>query len=160
MNDRDDVLPLDDAQRFLRLLWALNHAIERCSKQMAADLGVTFQQRTVLRLVGRFPGLTAGKLAETLHVDRGTLSATLRRLESRGLLERREDSKDRRRVRLGLTSRGRALDVRESNTVEGAVDRTLAEMSSERLRASESVIITLIRHLDQPVAGAEAEERV
>jgi len=144
-----DVLPLDDDQRFLRLLWELNHAIETCSKEMEARIGVTFQQRTLLRLVARFPGITAGKLAETLHVDRGTISTTLGRLESRGLIERRRDPKDRRRVRLGLTSRGRAHDVSKAGTVESAVERTLAEVGSPSLRATENTIAALVRQLER-----------
>ena len=152
-------LPLDDAHRFLRLLSELNHAIETCSKQMALRLGITFQQRTALRLVGRFPGITAGKLAETLHVDRGTLSATLGRLESKGLLERRPDPKDRRRVRLGLTSRGRALDVPQAGTVERAVERTLSSVASEQLSVAEGVVVTLIRQLEQALAEVRRAPR-
>ncbi len=115
---------------------------------MVARLGVTFQQRTVLRLVGRFPGVTAGKLAETLHVDRGTLSATLRRLETRGLIERRSDPKDRRRVLIGLTARGRALDVPDAGTVESAVARTLADVGTTRVEAAEAIIAALVRNLE------------
>lgn len=150
MDDHQGPLPLDDAQRFLRSLWALNHAIELRSKEMAARLGITFQQRTVLRLIGRFPGVTAGKLAETLHVDRGTLSATLRRLEARGLIQRRIDPRDRRRIRLGLTARGHTFDVAASGTVESAVERTMAEASAGRIAATEAVLLALLRNLEQP----------
>ena len=151
-DDQNAPLPLDAPQRFLRGVWALNHAIERCSRAMSTRIGVTFQQRTVLRLVGRFPGITAGKLAETLHVDRGTLSTTLARLEDRALLERRQDPKDRRRVRLGLTSNGRALDVPTPGTVEQAVERALAMMSPEDAQAAERAVSMLVRELERQIA--------
>ncbi len=147
MSTPTETLPLDDAQRFLRLLWELNHHVESRSKRMAAQLGVTFQQRTVLRLVGRFPGVTAGKLAATLHIDPSTLSTAVRRLEARGLLERRVDAKDRRRVCLGLTARGRAFDAPHPHTIENAVELTLARARRGQLEATEATLVALIREL-------------
>ena len=37
---------------FLRLLWELDHALQRRSKRMARALGLTGPQRLVLRIVG------------------------------------------------------------------------------------------------------------
>lgn len=148
MNQPEVALPLDEAQRLFRLLWRLEHAIESCSKQMARRIGITFQQRTVLRFVGRFPGITAGKLAETLHIDPGTLSSTLARLEARRLLQRRPDPKDRRRILLGLTRKGRALDVPEAGTVESAVKAALARLRVEQVSTAENVLVGLIDQLE------------
>ena len=95
---------------FLQCLWRTSHALERRSRRMEKAIGLTAPQRLVLRVLGRFPGMTAGQLARALHVDPGTLSASVRRLEARGLVERRRDPVDTRRVTLGLTRQGRALD--------------------------------------------------
>ncbi len=148
MDSVKEELPLDDAQRFLRLLWRVSHAIEARSKQMSLTLGITFQQRTVLRLVGRFPGITAGMLAETLHVDPGTISASLGRLESRGMLERSQDPHDRRRVRLWLTGAGHALNVPTSGTVESAVEKMMSTVSKNELMIVEDVLQTLVRSVE------------
>lgn len=48
-------------------------------------------------------------VAEYLDLTKGTVSQSLILLESKGLLRRSEDSKDRRIVRLALTEAGRAL---------------------------------------------------
>jgi len=65
---------------------------------MEQRLGITAQQRLIVRCVGQFPGMTAGQLAGLLHVDPGTISAALRRLEAKDLVARRKDPRDSRRV--------------------------------------------------------------
>jgi DNA-binding MarR family transcriptional regulator len=125
---------------FLQCLWRTSHALERRSRRMEKAVGVTAPQRLVLRVLGRFPGLTAGQLARALHVDPGTLSASLRRLEARGLIARRRDPVDTRRVTLGLTREGRALDVPHPGTVEAAADALLASTPAQDLAATVRVL--------------------
>ena len=56
----DATYPLDPVLDFLRLLWSIEHGLQRMSKRMEGELGITGPQRLVLRIVGRFPGLSAG----------------------------------------------------------------------------------------------------
>jgi MarR family transcriptional regulator, organic hydroperoxide resistance regulator len=125
---------------FLQCLSRTSHAMERRSRRMEKAIGVTAPQRLVLRFLGRFPGVTAGQLAQALHIDPGTLSASLRRLEGRGLVERRRDPADTRRVTLGLTKQGRDLDGARTGTVEAAADALLADASPEDLAATVRVL--------------------
>jgi MarR family transcriptional regulator, organic hydroperoxide resistance regulator len=135
-NQRQDY-PLGDALDFLRRLWRLNHALEKLSSRINQRLGVTAQQRLVIRCVGRYPGVTAGQLAGLLHIDPGTASATLKRLEEKRLIERRRDPRDKRRVALGLTARGRQIDRPTEGTPESAAQRMLAEMTdAEAIRVT------------------------
>ncbi|MBL8721252.1 MAG: MarR family transcriptional regulator [Myxococcales bacterium] len=150
MNERaPSRLALGPALDFLQRLWRLDHATERASARMERRLGITAQQRFVIRCVGAYPGMTAGQLATLLHVDRGTVSATLGRLETKGLLERRRDPVDSRRVVLGLTAKGRALDVPAKGTVEEAVDRMLASTSKEAVLVVAEVLERLAIELDR-----------
>ncbi len=132
--------PLGHELDFLQCLWQLNHALERCSRRMERSLGVTAQQRFVLRCLGRYPGITAGQLARLLHVDPSTLSASLRRLQRRGLLERRKDPLDSRRASLGLTAKGRAADVPSPATVESAAAALLAQLPRGEVARVEKVL--------------------
>lgn len=125
---------------FLQCLWRTSHALEQRSRRMEKAIGLTAPQRLILRVLGRFPGMTAGQLARALHVDPGTLSASVRRLEARGLVERRRDPVDTRRVTLGLTRQGRALDVPAEGTVEAAADALLATASPKDLAATVRVL--------------------
>lgn len=132
--------PLGPALDFLQRLWQLNHTLEKVSCRMEKRLGVTAQQRLILRCVGRYPSMTAGQLAHLLHVNPGTVSASLARLETKGLLDRRRDPRDRRRASLGLTSKGRTLDRPTEGTVESAVEQLLALARAEDLAAMVAIV--------------------
>src|SRR6185436_8768825 len=86
--------PLGAVLDFMRLLWAVDHALQSASKRMEATHGVTGPQRLVVRIVGRFPGIAAGRIAEILHVHPSTLTGILKRLEQRQILTRRSDPRD------------------------------------------------------------------
>lgn len=139
---------LGEVLDFMRVTWALDHAMQRASKRMERDLGITGPQRLVLRVVGRFPSLPAGKLAELLHVDPSTLTGVLRRLERQGLIRRRSDSRDRRRTLLGLTDKGRAFDVDAGETIEAAIQRILETTPSDKLRAAREVLESITSMLE------------
>jgi MarR family transcriptional regulator, organic hydroperoxide resistance regulator len=143
-----EVPPLGEGLEFLRLIWAVHHGLEKTSKQMDVHLGVTGPQRLVVRIVGRFPGIPAGRLAQILHVHPSTLTGVLKRLERRGFIERRPDPRDGRRVSLGLTARGRRLDV-AAGTVEGAVNRALHVAGSNQVRAAGRVLKILAETLER-----------
>jgi len=141
-------LPMGPALDFLARLWRLEHAREQLSGRMERRWGVTAQQRMVIRCIGTYPGITAGQLAATLHVDAGTVSATLRRLEERQLVQRRRDPNDSRRVTLGLTPAGRRLDAPAEGTVEAAVTELLRDVDPAQLAATVAVLERLRSLLD------------
>lgn len=140
--------PLGPALDFMRRIAELNHALERVSSRMDRTLGVTAQQRLILRCVGKYPGITAGQLANILHLDPGTISASLRRLVERRLVERRDDPRDKRRVVLGLTPEGRELDQPTAGTVEHAVQRLLDTTSDDDIAKAMTVLAKLSRCLE------------
>jgi DNA-binding MarR family transcriptional regulator len=138
---------LGDALDFLRVIWAVDHALHRRSKRMEATLGVTGPQRLVLRIVGRFPGLAAGQLAKLLHVHPSTLTGVIKRLEQQGFLRRRVDPRDRRRTFLGLTEKGRPLYVEIRGTVESAIQRVFETTAPDKLRAAREVLEAIATEL-------------
>lgn len=146
---------LPPAIDFMRGIWRVNRALERVSKRMEAALGVTAQQRMMIRWIGKFPDIAPGRLASQLHVDAGTVSSALARLERRGLLERRRDEADKRRVSLRLTAQGRRLNHPIGGTVEGAVLRLLDHASPRDLGATRRILDALTNELDREV-GAKA----
>jgi DNA-binding MarR family transcriptional regulator len=143
-----DVPKLPEALDFLRTVWALNHGIERNSRRMEETIGLTAQQRMVIRLIGHAGEIFAGPLAEILRVDPGTLSAAIKRLEARGLVKRRSDTEDRRRVRLTLPVKGKGLDKPTEGTVESAVGRALSKLPPAKVKAAREVLSALVAELD------------
>jgi DNA-binding MarR family transcriptional regulator len=144
----DHPLPLGKGLAFMRTLWQLNHAIERISRAMERSLGITAQQRMIVRCVGKFPGMTSGQLAAQLHLDAGTISTALGRLERKGLLDRRRDPKDRRRVALGLTAAGRAIDHPATGTIEAAVDNLIESSQPADLSIARTIVESLTRLIE------------
>ena len=146
-----------DVLEFLRLLWAVDHALAAKSKQMEARLGVTGPQRFVLRFIGRNPSISAGALAEMLHLHPSTLTGVLRRLQARGFVERRPDPEDARRSMFVLTERGLELDGQRTGTVEAAVTRALAQVAPRKIDAARELLVALAAELaedDTPPARA------
>src|SRR5215208_3267436 len=137
----------DPVLEFLRLMWAVDHELHRVSKAMMGRLGLTAPQRLAVRFVGRQPGPTPGQLAELLHLDPGTVSGIVNRLESSGLVSRVRSEGDTRRMHLPLTAKGRTLNRRRTGTVEAAVRRTLDGLSRADLAAASRLLRQLAKNL-------------
>ena len=146
---------LGETVEFLRLVWAVDHALQTASKRMARSLGVTGPQRLVVRIVGLFPEISPGELADILCIHPSTLTGILRRLTARRLVVVRADPGDRRRALLSLTEKGRELDRRSQGTVEAAVRRALAGLPGREIRATARVLRTLAGSLSGPAAGSK-----
>ncbi len=134
---------LPEVLQFMRLLWGVAHALDRTSKRMNQELGVTGPQRLVLRVVGLFPGLSAGELAHILHVHPSTLTGVLHRLIAQKLLQRATAQSDRRRAELRLTSKGARINHVTDGTVEAAVGRALERASPRDRAAAQRVFAAL-----------------
>ena len=141
-------LPVGGAIAFLRVLWAVDHALQRRSKSMGATLGITGPQRLVLRIIGRYPSIHARQLADILHLHPSSLTALLKRLEGRGLVRRWPDERDRRRWLLGLTRQGQALNRATPGTIEAAVQRMLSTTPRRDLDVARAVLGKLARELE------------
>lgn len=139
---------LPDVLQFMQLLWAVAHGLERLSKRMAGDVGVTGPQRLVLRVVGLFPGISPGDLANVLHVHPSTLTGVLQRLVGQRLLVRSGDPDDRRRAVLHLTARGARANAARRGTVEAVIALALEGISPRDRMASKRVLERLAAHLD------------
>jgi DNA-binding MarR family transcriptional regulator len=154
MTDRHDVAPpvpgtaLGPVLEFLRSLWALDHALQRASKRMALSLGVTGPQRLVVRIVGRYPGVSAGELAKLMHVHPSTLTGVLDRLETRRMIRRVSDPKDARRSLFRLTAAGERIDATLEGSIEGIVQQVLSRIPQEQWTSTESVLRALTQALN------------
>jgi DNA-binding MarR family transcriptional regulator len=126
----------DATIEFMRLMWAVDHELQSVSKRMVGRLGLTAPQRLAVRFIGRQPGLTAGVLAGLLHLDPGTITGIVKRLEQAGLVSRERNAGDTRLMHLTLTVKGRAINRRRRGTVEAAVHRVLTSAGSAEIEAT------------------------
>jgi MarR family transcriptional regulator, organic hydroperoxide resistance regulator len=145
---------LPDVLQFMQVLWRVMHGLQSTSKRMTAAVGVTGPQRLVLRVVGLFPGMSAGDLAAVLHVHPSTLTGVLQRLVAQQWVLRVEDPGDRRRAVLRLTARGARINAVDAGTVESAVAEALTFVSNRDRAATVRVLERLAVALEAPADPA------
>lgn len=146
---RDDHIELDPVLDFMRLLWSVEHGLQRISKRMENDLGITGPQRLVLRIVGRFPDMSAGELAHVVRLHPSTITGILHRLVTRGLLERKRDPGDSRRARLRLKPSALPYTRTSAGTVEKAVTLALEQAGASNVRAARKVLTAVANGLNR-----------
>ncbi len=154
-------LPADEALRLDRqlcfALYAASRALIRAYGPLLEPLGLTYPQYLVLLALWEDDHLSVSQLGERLALDSGTLTPLLKRLEQRGVVERRRGEDDERVVRISLTTAGRALRVKARRVpvelacaagFDATNDRSLAQLG--RLREE---LTGLARRLEGPADG-------
>jgi DNA-binding MarR family transcriptional regulator len=121
-------------------IYSAAHALGRFYRPFLEPLGLTYPQYLVLLVLWEQDGLTVKEIGQRLHLDSGTLTPVLKRLQAMGYVQRSRDLPDERQVRVTLTERGRA--IRE----QAAVGRQELVCLSGR---TEEQIQVLKRELDQ-----------
>ena len=97
-------------------LYDASRAVIRTYGPLLADLELTYPQYlTMLVLWEAGEPVTVGALGARLHLDSGTLTPLLKRLEQQGLVTRDRDPADERRVLVGLTTEGAALRAKAAD---------------------------------------------
>jgi DNA-binding MarR family transcriptional regulator len=122
---------LDGAVRSLHRIFK---AVDTFSRRALRAFGVSGPQIWALRTLGEAGTLTAGELAERMHLHPSTVTGILQRLEERKLVARRRDDRDRRVSRLQITARGRTVMYRAPEPPRSVVFRGLARLSRGDLR--------------------------
>jgi len=98
-------------------------------KPLLEDLGLTYPQYLAMLVLWENDGVTVSELGERLHLDSGTLTPLLKRLEAADLLTRLRDVQDERRVLIRLTAAGRRLKTRAARIPGCVLQATQCELS-------------------------------
>jgi MarR family transcriptional regulator, organic hydroperoxide resistance regulator len=102
-----EALRLDNQLCFA--LYGAANRMTRLYRPLLDALGLTYPQYLAMLVLWERSPRTVGALGDALDLDSSTLTPLLKRLEAGGLIERRRDPEDERRVIVGLTDKGRAL---------------------------------------------------
>lgn len=129
----DQALRLDHQLCFA--LYSASLAMTKLYKPLLDEMGLTYPQYLALLVLWEHDGLTVSDLGERLHLDSGTLTPLLKRLEAADLVSRLRDAADERRVLIRLTPAGRRLKARAASIptcVRQASQCSLDEISALR----------------------------
>jgi DNA-binding MarR family transcriptional regulator len=151
MNRRYPQLQLDNQLCFA--LYDASRAITRAYGPVLDELDLTYPQYLTMLVLWEKPDdtFTVGHLGERLHLDSGTLTPLLKRLEQAGLVTRRRDPDDERRVLVTLTTEG--LRLREA--AAGVPARVFARfgMDLDQARRLRDELVRLVEAVEATGPG-------
>ena len=110
--DLEETLKLEN--QFCFVLYALSRRVTSLYRPLLKPLGITYPQYLVMLVLweshgektGRFSGSSIKYLCEKLHLDTGTLTPLLKRMEQQQLITRTRSVRDEREVVVALTEQG------------------------------------------------------
>jgi DNA-binding MarR family transcriptional regulator len=123
----DQALQLDHQLCFA--LYSASLAMTKLYKPMLDEMGLTYPQYLALLVLWERDGVTVSELGERLHLDSGTLTPLLKRLEAAELVTRLRDVQDERRVLIRLTAAGRKLKSRAARIPGCVLQATQCDVS-------------------------------
>lgn len=142
--------PDGDAPRLDSMLcftvYSTAHAFNRAYKPLLDALDLTYPQYLAMYALWERDNITVKEIGEQLHLDSGTLTPLLKRLEAVGLVRRARDTADERNVRISLTPAGAALRQKEKTVRQGILG--VCGMSSEELKSLNTQLLRLRDRLD------------
>ncbi|WP_088042263.1 MarR family winged helix-turn-helix transcriptional regulator [Bacillus sp. EAC] len=90
-------------------IYACSREITKLYRPILEKFGLTYPQYLVLLSLWEQDSQSVKELGDKLFLDSGTLTPMLKRMESTGLIFRKRDSNDERKVFISLTEDGKNL---------------------------------------------------
>ncbi|GJD93589.1 MarR family winged helix-turn-helix transcriptional regulator [Methylobacterium iners] len=107
MSKTDDIVPLE--QQLCFSVYSAAHAFTAAYKPLLEPFGLTYPQYLVLLALWQKEGVSVKEIGARLHLDSGTLTPLLKRLQASGYIHRGRDPADERQLRVELTEQGQQL---------------------------------------------------
>ena len=133
--------------RTLRRVRVVVNAVKSHFRQVEKQAGIGGAQLWALSLIAADPGLRVGQLAATMDIHQTTASNLVRGLLKAQLVESVRDGKDRRTVRLSVSSSGQAVLRKAPGPFAGVLPDALARLDTHTLERLEQDLAKLIRIL-------------
>ena len=92
------------------LVRSLHQSFNRLLAQKIVSEGLTTAQWFFLRALWEKEGVAQRELSQSVGLTESTTVAALKILEKKGLIKRKRDSKDSRRINVSLTRKGRNVE--------------------------------------------------
>lgn len=105
--DPDEALKLENQLCFP--LYAAARKIVGAYTPFLKPLGITYTQYITFMVLWEKDNLLVSDICEKLHLDNGTMTPLLKKMEKEGYIIRTREPSDERKVRIRLTDAGRAM---------------------------------------------------
>lgn len=146
-----DAPRLDDQLCFA--LYNASRAMVSAYGPILAELDITYPQYLVLLVLWETDGARVSAIGDRLALDSATLTPLLKRLEARGVIERRRSTEDERVVEVFLTAEGKRLRSKGK-----AIQACVFECSGLTMRALVDLrtqLVELADHLRAPASEVD-----
>lgn len=123
----------EPAPTLLYVVKQVELAIRAHLDDLLRPAGLTATQYTALTVLERDPDLTSAQLARNSFVTSQSMADMVTALEAQGLIRRKRDASDRRRLVLSLTADGRRVLRRFRPKVAALETQMVADLGTRRV---------------------------
>ena len=123
--------PDTDILRSMDAVRAVVRALRINTRAIELEIGISLAQLFVLQQVAHRPATSLNDLAERTATHQSSVSVVVRRLVDRGLVTRRADTADKRRIQIELTPAGEKLLVGAPETIQVRLMSALEQLPGE-----------------------------
>lgn len=127
-------------------LYSAANAMVRAYRPLLKQLDLTYPQYLAMLVLWKDSGISVKTLGEKLHLDSGTLTPLLKRLESKGLVRRDRSELDERVRVLHVTEEGLILKKSAQSVPEAMLCKVGGNI--EELTQLKSLCDSLLKQLD------------
>lgn len=156
LSPRDNVDPND---RIAHLIRHASRGLRRALEFRLAEHQVSFGHWMFLRILWREDGLSQRELSIRAGVMEPTTHSAVIRMESLGLVERREASPGRKRQHVYLTDTGRRLEGALVPLAEEVNRVALAGAADDDVDRMRATLLLMVRNLAEDEAALQDEGR-
>lgn len=144
---------MKDEYEALRLKNQVCFPLYACSKELVRQYGpylkeldLTYTQYIVMMVLWERETVTSKELSESVHLDYGTLTPVLKKLENTGYLTRERSAEDERLLSISLTDAGSRLKER-AVTVPAAIAECMG-LTMEEFRTLYTLTYKALKHME------------
>ncbi len=134
----------------VREVWRL---FARCLQPRIAREGVSIGMWFVLRMLWDEDGMTQRELGERVGINGPTMVAALNSMERAGLVKRVQNRKDRRKINVFLTARGRQLKNKLWPMAAEVLGIGLAGLSANQVQSLTKMLAQIRGNLERDQFG-------
>ena len=124
-------------------IYAASNLIVKAYRPFLTPLGLTYPQYLVMLVLWEKDCVSVGDLGQILHLDSGTLTPLLKRMETSGLINRSRDPNDERRVLISLKDKGRDLSA-EAEKIPEELTKNIEFDNLNQLRDELKALVNLL----------------
>ncbi|EAQ56022.1 MarR family winged helix-turn-helix transcriptional regulator [Vibrio sp. 10N.222.49.A3] len=143
MSDQDDYLKLDNQVCFA--LYSASNAMSRAYQPLLKALDLTYLQYIVMMVLWEEKEMNVKALGAKTHLDSGTLTPLLKRLETKGYVLRTRSAEDERVRVITLTPAG--VELKEQAQTVPVEMLCLSQMNEDELKSLKAQCEQLLGNL-------------